>query len=269
MSLIPPRISAIALLAALLATEPVASQAPQQPPIFRAEANLVEVIARVTDAKGQFIPDLTQADFALEEEGRSQTIVAFNRVDLPRAPVMVAGTSRPVLDKPVMSTVATNAKADEARLFVIMMDDILMAPQFTIPARRAARAFIERHVGPNDLVAIFSTGGVGVRTQEFTADKARVLQTIDRFRGLLASRVCRSCQGKVPVGNGLLRLPLASTICSSWMTRPVRVLYGSPTRRGSRFCAKTAPGGRRRSLSCRSCSQPRNESLTRRTQTKT
>jgi VWFA-related protein len=109
---------------------------------------------------------------------------------------MVAGTSRPVLDKPVMSTVATNAKTDEARLFVIMMDDILMAPQFTIPARRAARAFIERHVGPNDLVAIFSTGGFGVRTQEFTTDKARVLQTIDRFIG----QRCRA-------GGGGMRIP--------------------------------------------------------------
>jgi hypothetical protein len=48
MSLTLPRISAIVFLAALLTTEPVASQAPQQPPIFRAEANLVEVIVRVT-----------------------------------------------------------------------------------------------------------------------------------------------------------------------------------------------------------------------------
>ncbi len=174
----------------------------QQPPVFRAAAELVEVIVRVTDADGRFIPDLTEKDFALEEERRPQTIVAFNKVDLPRPPVAVAGAGRPVIDKPVMSAVATNARADEARLFVILMDDILSAPQFTIPARRAAREFVERYVGPGDLIAIFSTGGFGTRTQEFTADKTRVLQTIDRFMG----QRCRSGSGALG-GN---TLPLES-----------------------------------------------------------
>jgi VWFA-related protein len=185
MTLTSRRLSALTLLAALSAGGFVAarSQAPQAPPIFRAEANLVEVIVRVTDRDGRFIPDLAQADFALEEEGHAQTVVAFNRVDLPRTPVTVEGTSRPVLGRPVMSSVATNAAVDEARLFVVLMDDMMTAPQFSIPARRAARAFVEQHVGPNDLVAVFSTGGFSARTQEFTADKARVIQTIDRFMG--------------------------------------------------------------------------------------
>ena len=116
------------------------AQGPPQPPVFRAEAALVEVIVRVTDADGAFVPDLTQADFALEEEGRAQTVVAFHRVDLPRPAAATVAAARPVLDAPVMSTVATNADTDEARLFVVVMDDILTAPHFTIPARRAARA---------------------------------------------------------------------------------------------------------------------------------
>ncbi len=187
MSLSLPRISAVTLLAILPFAEVGRAQTPQAPPVFRAEANLVEVIVRVTDAKGQFIPDLTQADFALDEEGRAQTIVAFNRVDLPRAPVSVAGTSRPVLERPVMSAVATNAAVEDARLFVLILDDMLTAPRFTIPARRAAREFVERFVGPSDLVAAFATGGRGVQTQEFTTDKTRLLQAIDRFIG----RRCR------------------------------------------------------------------------------
>ncbi len=185
-----PKLGAVGGTVGLLSGVLLSAQAPQAP-VFRAEANLVEVIVRAADRDGKFIPGLTQADFALEEEGRAQTIVAFNRVDLPRAPVPVAGAARPLLDAPVMSTVATNARADEARLFVILMDDISTAPQFSIPARRAARAFVERHVGPSDLVAIFSTGGFGTRTQEFTTDKTRVLQTIDRFIG-------QRCRGVIP-----------------------------------------------------------------------
>jgi VWFA-related protein len=163
----------------------------QAPPVFRAAAELVEVIVRVTDRDGRFIPDLTQTDFALDEEGRAQTIVAFNRVDLPRPPVAVAGTARPVLDAPVMSAVATNAQVEDARLFVLILDDVLTAPQFTIPVRRVAREFVERFVGPSDLVAAFATGGHGVQTQEFTTDKTRVLRTIDRFLG----RRCRVAPG--------------------------------------------------------------------------
>ncbi len=174
-------------LALIFAAAVSAGAQSQQPPVFRAAAELVEVIVRVTDADGRFIPDLTEKDFALQEEGRAQTIVAFNKVDLPRTPVAVAGAGRPVLDKPVMSAVATNATVEEARLFVLILDDVLTAPMFTIPVRRAAREFVERYVGPTDLVAAFSTGGRGVQTQEFTTDKTRVLTKIDQFFG----RRCR------------------------------------------------------------------------------
>jgi VWFA-related protein len=61
-----------------------------------------------------------------------------------------------------------------------------------------AREFVEQYVGPADLVAIFSTGGFGARTQEFTTDRTRVLQTIDRFMG----QRCRS--------GGATRIPVES-----------------------------------------------------------
>jgi VWFA-related protein len=159
----------------------------QSTPIFRAEASLVEVVLRVTDATGHFIPNLTQADFALEEEGRAQTIVAFNRVDLPRAPVPPLEAARPILRTPVASTVATNAATTEPRVFVLLLDDMLTSPLASLPARQAAREFVQRYVEPTDLIAAFSTGGRGVQTQEFTTDKTRVLATIDRFIG----RRCR------------------------------------------------------------------------------
>jgi len=186
---LPRRLQALSVAAPLaVAASGVLIAQTQAPPVFRAAAELVEVIVRVTDRDGRFSPDLTQTDFALDEEGRAQTIVAFNRVDLPRPPVAVAGTARPVLDTPVMSAVATNAQVEDARLFVLILDDVLTAPQFTIPVRRVAREFVERFVGPSDLVAAFATGGRGVQTQEFTTDKTRVLQAIDRFIG----RRCRA-----------------------------------------------------------------------------
>jgi VWFA-related protein len=185
----PPRrwlgLTTILVLAAGAASS---AQVAQQPPVFRAAAELVEVIVRVTDKQGRFVPGLTQADFELREEGRAQTIVAFNRVDLPRPPVRTAEAAQPALHAPVGSTVATNADAAESRAFVLLLDDMLTSPHSSRSARQAAREFVQRFVSPTDLVAAFSTGGRGVQTQEFTTDKTRVLATIDRFIG----RRCRT-----------------------------------------------------------------------------
>jgi VWFA-related protein len=177
---------------------PSSAQAPvQEIPIFGATAELVEVIVRVTDKQGRFVPGLTQTEFELREEGRPQPIVAFNRVDLPRPAVPPSAATQPVLRTPAGSTVATNAEIAESRAFVLLLDDMLTSPHASRPARQAAREFVQRFVGPTDLVAAFSTSGRGTPPQEFTTDKARVLATVDRFLG----RRCRTSptpQGVAP-----------------------------------------------------------------------
>ncbi len=188
---LPRRLSGLAAVVILAAAVPAAqtpAPPPAQTPVFRAAAELVEVIVRVTDKEGRFVPGLTQADFELREEGRPQTIVAFNSVNLERAPVRPAAEAEPVLRRPVGSTVATNAETAESRAFVLLLDDVLTSPASSRSARQAAREFVQRYVGPSDLVAAFSTGGRGVQTQEFTTDKTRLLATIDRFVG----RRCRT-----------------------------------------------------------------------------
>jgi VWFA-related protein len=185
MTLTSRRLSALTLLAALSAGGFVAaqSQTPQAPPLFRAEANLVEVIVRVADANGQFVPGLTMTDFQLREQGRPQTLVAFDEVDLPREPVRSAEAGRPLLAAPDMSTVATNQYAGEARLFVLLLDDVMTSVDLTMHVRTFAREFVERHVQPRDLLAVFSTSGRNVLTQDLSTDHARALATIDRFMG--------------------------------------------------------------------------------------
>lgn len=155
----------------------------QTPPVFRAEANLVEVIVRVTDEQGRFVAGLAARDFELREQNRVQSIVAFDAVSLPRAAALSPARARPSLAAPDMSTVITNERAHEARLFVLLLDDLMVDSLLTIPVRRVARQFVERHVGPSDLIAVLSTTGRDVLTQDFTTDKARALAAIDRFMG--------------------------------------------------------------------------------------
>ena len=85
----------------------------QDRPVFRAAAELVEVIVQVSDRDGRFMADLTEADFALEEEGRAQTIAAFNRVDLPRPPAgAVVAAARPAFKAPVRRVVRGRAGSE-------------------------------------------------------------------------------------------------------------------------------------------------------------
>ncbi len=192
MSVRPAIVAALACLGAIVSAQsPPSPGAPapqeQAPPVFRATAELVEVIVRVTDKQGRFVPGLTKEEFALEEDGQPQAIVAFNSVDLPR-PTPPAQPPAPVLRAPVASAAASNVDTAESRTFVLLLDDVLTSPKSSRSARQAAREFVQRYVGPTDLVAAFSTGGRGVQTQEFTSDKTRVLATIDRFLG----RRCRT-----------------------------------------------------------------------------
>src|SRR5688572_5977488 len=71
-----------ALLAAAAPTAP-GQPAPSQAPTFKVEVNYVEIDATVTDAQGKFVNDLTREDFQLVEEGTTQSITAFSRVELP------------------------------------------------------------------------------------------------------------------------------------------------------------------------------------------
>jgi VWFA-related protein len=183
--LLPPlrQGAAVVIAAGSFIAGATALVAQSQAPVFRAEASLVEVIVRVTDAEGRFVPDLALADFEVRDEGRVQTVVAFDRRDLPRGPALPRGRGRPVLATPEMSAVAANDGASEARLFVFFLDDIGTPPNHIMSVRRGARDFLERYVTATDLVAVFSTGGRGDMTQEFTRDKTRVLTAIDRFVG--------------------------------------------------------------------------------------
>jgi VWFA-related protein len=73
--------------------QPSPTQPPQQPKIA-VEANIVTVFASVRDKKGQIVSNLTKDDFALEEDGRAETITYFAREnDLPLTVGLLVDTS--------------------------------------------------------------------------------------------------------------------------------------------------------------------------------
>jgi VWFA-related protein len=160
---------------------PAAAQpAGQQPPVtFRAEVNYVEVDARVLDANGKFIEGLTAKDFQVLEDGKPQAVSVFSMVNLP-----VERAERPLFAaKPIEPDVTTNLTGMNGRIYLIVLDDLHTNPQRTPLVRAAARQFIERYVGANDLVAVIHTSGRADASQEFTTNPRLMLAAVDRFMG--------------------------------------------------------------------------------------
>lgn len=173
--------ASLVLLAAI--TVP-AQQAPpsggQPPPVtFKVEVNYVEIDAVVTDAQGQFVRNLSRDDFEVVEEGRPQQVSAFSLVDLaierPDAPLFRNTEIEP--------DVRSNRGEFNGRVLILVLDNLHTAPLRSARVKLAARQFVERYVGANDLVAVVQTGLARGGTQELTGSRARLLRAIDRFIG--------------------------------------------------------------------------------------
>jgi len=173
------------MLAAIAAGGPVHGQAsqpaaPQQPPItFRAEINYVEVDARVLDSQGNFIPGLTAADFQVIEDGKPQQVTAFSFVNVP-----VERLDRPLFaSKPIEPDVRTNLQAADGRIYLLVLDDLHTNPLRSSRTKVAARQFIEKYIGSNDLAAVVYTSGRADASQDFTTSQRLLLRAVDQFMG--------------------------------------------------------------------------------------
>ena len=153
----------------------------QEPPAvtFRVEVNYVEVDAAVFDRQGRFVGDLGREDFRVTEDGVPQEITAFSQVSIP-----IERIDQPLYtDKRIEPDVVTNARPFDGRLYVIVLDDLHTNATRTAHVRRAAREFVERYMGDNDLAAVVHTSGRGEAGQEFTSSRGLLLAAISRFMG--------------------------------------------------------------------------------------
>jgi VWFA-related protein len=180
---IAPLAFVCALISAPSAQQPAAPaqppSAPQPPLTFKVEVNYVEVDAVVTDASGTFVPSLTKDDFQVIEDGKPQNVSVFSKVEIPiehADPPLYSRTAIP-------PDVASNAVPFAGRVFVLVLDDLHTKFQMTSRSKAAARLFIERYVGANDMVAVVNTSGFSNTAQDFTSNKQLALKAVDRAMG--------------------------------------------------------------------------------------
>src|SRR5258706_8843460 len=168
--------------AALVAGQnPPAQPPPQTPqaPTFRVRVDYVEVDVVVTDRQGNLVRDLKKEDFQVLEDGKAQTINTFTMVDIP-----VERADRPLFaESPIEPDVKTNEKPFDGRVYVMVIDDLHTRFGRSARVKAAAKQFIERRLGANDLMAVVHTAGPSDAGQEFTNSRRLLLAAVDRTSG--------------------------------------------------------------------------------------
>src|SRR3954467_7592662 len=168
-------------LAAGQAPAPAAPPAPaaQQAPTFKVRVDYVEVDAVVTDRQGGIVRDLKKEDFQVLEDGKSQAITNFSLVDIP-----VDRDNRPLFAAaPIEPDVKSNEKPFGGRVYVVGVDNLHTRFGRSIRGKAAAKQFIERRLGANDLMAVVHTAGSSAANQEFTSNKRLLLAAVDKTQG--------------------------------------------------------------------------------------
>lgn len=155
----------------LASTQPAAT--------FKADVNLVEVHAVVTDERGAFVRDLTRDDFEIYESGKLQKPTVFHLVDVPTVEPGRATAIHGLVDPDVRSA----SGRFDGRLYVLVLDDLHTSALRSQLVKRAARQFIERHLADGDLAAVIHSSGRSQAAQELTPSRRLLLAAVDRFQG--------------------------------------------------------------------------------------
>src|SRR3977135_3586920 len=124
-----------ALVAASLVTVIAAPQA--QPPSFTSGARTVAVYATVTNAQGRLVPDLSRDEFAVDDNGKRQTLTFLHNEIQPITLVMLldrSGSMKPNFDleeRAAEAFVRAMLPADKARIGSFGRSSQVDPPEFT------------------------------------------------------------------------------------------------------------------------------------------
>jgi VWFA-related protein len=186
--------AALAMAAACPAGWTRAAQQAEQtstPTVIRSETKLVLVDAVVTDKKGNYITDLTQKDFEVQEDNKKQALKTFAFEADPKSPLN-----------------------DQKHYLVLFFDNASAGYGDQIQARQAAAKFIDGNTGPNKYIAIANFTGALRITQNFTNDPERLKAVVS---GVKISNVSTADDS----GAGTSGLPSMSSAATDFGVRTV------------------------------------------------
>jgi VWFA-related protein len=165
-------------LAAAFAVAPLHSQAPAPDskhvgPAIKVETHVVLVDVVVTNHKGETIPDLRQEDFYIEEDGKPQSLSAFDEHSLHNAPSL----NLPALPPNVYSNMQAVNLSDSVN--VLLIDMLNTYPWFQKAVCDQAIKYLKT-VPPGTRLAIFTLNTRQLRlARGFTTDFSSLSVALD------------------------------------------------------------------------------------------
>lgn len=153
------------------------AQQPDRP--ITVAVKFVQVDVTVTDGRGRLVRDLPADAFELYEDGKPQQVSTFAVIDIPIERQGPPATNVASIEADVHSNLADSV----GRVYVIILDDLHVHPLRSVRVKDAARVFIERHLSPNDRVAVVHTSGRPGLSQEFTSRRSLLLESVEKFVG--------------------------------------------------------------------------------------
>ena len=168
------------LLFVVLASAASSAAQKEEHPSFPAGTEIVTVDAVVLDRQGAPIRGLTREDFSVQEDGVAREITAFEAVDRPVEPPSPAATAAP-LRRATSSNV--DAESRTARGFVLVFDELHLAPNEAKSAREAVSQFLETGVTEGDHVTLIGTAGTNWWTARIPEGRDGLLQVAARLQG--------------------------------------------------------------------------------------
>ncbi|MGE3465371.1 MAG: VWA domain-containing protein [Pyrinomonadaceae bacterium] len=159
--------------------------------VVKITTKVVQLDAIVTDKDGRQVRDLAASDFVLLQDGKEQKITGLSYVDTGSA------QPEPIRDGSSSGTTPTPPRtsrpgATPGRLITFVVDDgnCLVSQVGMIASREALQKFVNEQMLPGDRVAIYQTRSGSSTLQQYTSDRARLLQAASKIRWYPSSRGC-------------------------------------------------------------------------------
>lgn len=153
----------LAVLVALMAADALRAQ---QPPVFRTGADAVVLDIVVRDRRGRPVRDLSRSEIVVLEDGQPREVMAFRLVEgaAPQATLETGAASPDPLRRVTLVTLVFDRLTQGSRQL----------------ARKAALDFVAKEPPPGQWVSVFSLDDRLTLRQDFTRDRAKLTQAIDR-----------------------------------------------------------------------------------------
>ena len=146
--------------------------------VLKINTELVQTGITIFDKQGRFVDGLAKEDFVLRVDGQPVSISFFESIlagsDRDRVARSVRGDEpRPVKDSPTVTL--------RQRTIIFFVDDRHLSLDSNNRTRKLLTNFIDKEMGPNDLVAIASASGQIGFLQQFTDNKDVLHASVERL----------------------------------------------------------------------------------------